>query len=93
MPEIPDESWADVARASRHALALLGRPIGPNCLPGEPEHCGGSFALHACAHLAVLKAIADHQLDHHLGTAMSAAGEEIYQHTMSELFEGCPDHA
>lgn len=59
-----DDSWADLARASRQALALLGYPIGPSCLPGETSPCGGTFADHAAAHLGVLHAIADHQAAH-----------------------------
>jgi len=61
---VPDEKWAAVAIASREALALLGYEIGPRCLPGEPDHCGGGWADHAGAQLATLIAIARHELVH-----------------------------
>lgn len=79
-----DESWAEVARATREALALLGRPIEPRCLPDEADPCGGTFTLHAVAHLATIKAICDHQLGH-LGPAYRAPYDEIYLHTRAEL--------
>jgi len=84
-----DENWAEVARASRGALALLGRPVGPRCLPGEPDWCGGSFAQHAGAQLAALKAVADHQLSH-LGPP-AAMITEIYAHELAELESRCCD--
>lgn len=59
-----DRDWANVARASRDALALLGWPIARRCLPGEDDPCGGSFAEHAVAHLVTLQAVAGHQLTH-----------------------------
>jgi hypothetical protein len=90
--KIPDEAWAEVARASRDALQLLGRGITPRCLPDEPSPCGGSFAMHACAHLAALKAVADHELEH-LGTAMTVISGEIYRHELEDLQEGCGSHA
>jgi hypothetical protein len=33
-------------------------------MPDEAMPCGGSFAEHAGAHLAAIKAVADHQLAH-----------------------------
>lgn len=92
MPEISDESWAEVARNSRAALALLGREITPRCLPGEPDHCGASFAQHACAHLAVLQAIADHQLGH-LGGDAILMSDQIYNHEVIEITRRCGRHA
>lgn len=69
---VADETWAPVAEAARGALALLGWPIEPACLPGEPDACGASFALHAMAHFATLKAIADHQLTYINGCRISS---------------------
>lgn len=91
MPEIADEAWAEVARASRDALELLGRGL-PRCLPGEPEACGGTFAQHACAHLATLKAVADHQLGH-LGPDCADMHGDVYRHERGELEAGCGQHA
>ena len=59
-----DEQWAGVAIGSRDALCKLGYHIGPNCLPGEPDACGGSFAEHAAGHFAAIIAVARHQLRH-----------------------------
>lgn len=80
---VTDESWAEVARSTREALALLGRPIEPRCLPDEADPCGATFALHAMAHLATIKAICDHQL-YHLH-APAGQVDDIYRHTMAEL--------
>lgn len=91
MPEISDETWAEVARASRAALALLGHEITNRCLPDEPAPCGASFALHACAHLTILKVIADHQLWHL--DAPASMIREIYGHERGELESRCGDHA
>ena len=81
-----DESWAPVARDTREALRLLGRPIEPKCLPDETDPCGGTFAIHAMAHLASIKAICDHQLGH-LGPQFNDAHGEIYWHVRNELDE------
>jgi hypothetical protein len=88
---VPDEAWAEVARTTRDALALLGRPVGPRCLPGEPDHCGGSFADHAAAQLAALEAVIEHQLWHLRPPDSMIA--HIRQHERAELEKGCPDHA
>jgi hypothetical protein len=82
-----DETWADVARNSRAALALLGWPIEPLCLPDELDACGGTFSQHAASHLAVLAAIAAHQLSH-LGPAFDAMAAEIYDHSIADLKAG-----
>jgi hypothetical protein len=86
-----DEKWAGVARASRDALALLGYVVGPRCLPGEADPCGASFTLHACANLAAIKAVADHQLTH-LGPQMGPVHGDIYLDVRSELEAGCGNH-
>jgi len=59
-----DLAWAQVARDTRQALNLLGYAIGPRCLPDETGACGATFREHAGAHLAAIKAVADHQLAH-----------------------------
>ena len=79
-----DETWAQVARDTREVLALLGRPVEPGCLPDESDPCGASFALHAVAHFASIKAVCDHQLGH-LGPAFTEARGEIYWHVRDEL--------
>jgi hypothetical protein len=84
---VKDEDWAEYARATREALRLLGRPIEPRCLPDEAEPCGASFALHAAAHLATIKAIADHQFTH-LGPDFGRVHGDVYWNTRHEL-EGC----
>lgn len=84
-----DEKWAEVARGSREALALLGRPIEPRCLPDEADPCGATFAMHAVAHFATIKAICDHQLDH-LGAPDSQI-YEVYMNTLAEIAGPCSD--
>lgn len=59
-----DDAWKELAADSRQALTLLGWPITPKCLPGEPEACGATFAEHAWANLHALRAVADHHLTH-----------------------------
>lgn len=81
-----DSDWAEVARASRGALAELGYDIGPRCLPGEPEACGGSFSQHVAAHLATIKAVADHQLAH-LGPPPGMV-DDIYRTVTASLKHG-----
>lgn len=82
-----DQAWAALARGSREALRQLGYMITPQCLPGEPDECGGTFAQHAMAQLATLKAVADHHLMH-LGPAWTELHSEIYRDTRAEL-ESC----
>lgn len=79
-----NETWADVARNTREAMALPGRPVTPRCLPGEAEPCGASFEQHALAHLATIRAICDHQLEH-LGAPDGWQAEHIYRHELEEL--------
>ena len=83
-----DGQWAELARNSRAALALLGHDIGPRCLPDEPDPCGATFALHAIAHLATLAAISDHHLEH-LGGMDSPVVRDIYLQAMAEVRAGC----
>lgn len=89
---MPDSSWADLARASREALAQLGYFIGPQCLPGEPDECGGSFAQHTAAHLAGLKAVADHHLAHLPVTLVAAMFGDVYSTTEADLAKNCDQH-
>jgi hypothetical protein len=90
---IPDECWAEVARDTREALALVGRGTTARCLPGEPDHggCGRTFAEHAGAHLAALKAAVDHELSH-LGMPADHVSC-IYRHELAQIEEGCGSHA
>ena len=85
-----DAAWANLANASRGALALLGHQIGPLCLPGEPDACGIGYELHALAHLAALAAVVDHHLEH-LGGMDSPTVSDIYLHTAAETRERCQD--
>lgn len=85
---VDDETWAPMARATRDALALLGHPIEPKCLPGESDPCGASNALHTMAHLAWLRAIADHQL-WHLGPDFKAWARDIYSAALADLADDC----
>jgi hypothetical protein len=86
--------WAPLARDTRAALALLGHPL-PNCLPGEPAACGGSYAEHALAHLAALRAVVEHRISH-LGPGSEAMVETIYASTLAALLAdddcGQPGH-
>jgi hypothetical protein len=83
-----DESWAEVAHESRAALASLGYSIGPRCLPDEADPCGASFAQHAAAHLATIKAVCDHQLSH-LGSPYIERSGIIYGNRLTELESDC----
>jgi hypothetical protein len=85
-----DLIWRDLARASRDALAELGYHLGPQCLPDEPEACGGTFAEHSIAHLASIKAVADHHLLH-LGPPVNMISS-IYMNIAGEVDCGktCP---
>jgi|SRR5580700_759493 hypothetical protein len=92
---VPDEAWAEYARASRDALASLGYGITPRCLPDEIAPCGASYAQHTTAHLATIKAVCDHQLVH-LGQPFIAMHGEIYLDKRLELesdhgCQGVPD--
>jgi hypothetical protein len=84
---VPDEAWAEYARASRDALASLGYGITPRCLPDEMAPCGASYAQHTTAHLATIKAVCDHQLAH-LGAEFAAMHREIWLEKLAELHDG-----
>lgn len=86
---VRDEEWEPVARSTREALRLLGYPIEPRCLPGEAAPCGATFAQHAMAHLAVIKAICDHQLMH-LGARFQDGAQDIYIDHLADLDRQCP---
>lgn len=58
-----DAKWEPVARGALVAMRALGYDA-PDCLPGDPEQCGGTFAQHAMASLGALHALADHHLKH-----------------------------
>jgi hypothetical protein len=83
---VPDETWAQVARDSRDALALLGFPITGRCLPDEAEPCGATWAQHAAAQLATLRAVVDHQLEH---VGLPGVAGEVYRHEAAELEAEC----
>jgi len=84
-----DENWATLARNSRVAMAAFGKETPP-CLPDEAEPCGATFAQHAGAHLAALKAIIDHHLEHLGPEFMACLYPDVYRATQAELAEVCP---
>jgi hypothetical protein len=86
-PVFARESWAVFARTSREVLGLLGYPIDSPCLPDEATPCGDTFADHSMAHMAAIKAVIDHQLNHLRPPAECV--QEIYDHTTIELLENC----
>ena len=89
-----DRGWEQLARDTRQALALLGHLV-PDCLPGEPDACGGSFAEHTLAHYAALKAVIEHRIAH-LGPGSEPMVEEIHHATRTVLLAeddcGQPGH-
>jgi hypothetical protein len=93
MPDQDYQKWQPVAECTREALGLLGYGI-PDCLPGEPEACGGNFAEHAMAHLAALRAVVDHRISH-LGTDAQPLVAQIYTETLNrmEAEESCGEHS
>lgn len=83
-----DPAWQPLAQSTRKALHLLGYEV-PACLPGEPEACGGSFAEHAAAHLAALRAVTEYRISH-LGADASPLVEEVYAGMLATLQAGDP---
>ena len=81
-----DDAWADLARASRAALAHLGYEIEPQCLPDETDPCGGTFVLHTAAHLATIKAVADHHITH-LGAGFEELLDDVYERATAHCRE------
>lgn len=79
-----DSDWAPVARGARQALDHLGYPVKPDCLPGDTDPCGATFAEHTVAYLATIKAVADHQLGH-LGPLFAEEHGTIYWDIRAEL--------
>jgi hypothetical protein len=84
-----DTTWAPLAVSTRQALLLLDYDIFPDCLPGELHPCGGSFAEHAAAHLAALRAVVEHRITH-LGADAQPMVEQIYTATLAGLRAGDP---
>jgi hypothetical protein len=82
-----DHAWAEVARGARRALAEVGYPEPPACMPDEAEPCGGTAQFHALAYFAVLQAVAEHQLDH-LGANPSVVAD-IQLEAAAELTVNC----
>lgn len=86
--------WKEIAEATRRALHDLHHEV-PQCLPGEPEACGGSFAHHTLANLATLRARVDYEIEH-LGEKAQPTVHQIYSNVLEMLHgeSGCgiPDH-
>jgi hypothetical protein len=82
-------TWESLAVASRNALRLLGYD-GPDCLPGEPGACGGTFYEHAVAHLGALQAVVDHHLTHVSAPDALAMAEDVRWKTAADLMP-CPN--
>jgi len=88
-PAPGDDAWAGVARGARTALHNLGHPVDPDCLPGEPEPCGGSFAEHCVAYFAAIAAVTDHQMEH-LGIGpRDPHASDIYNRTLETIRRDC----
>jgi hypothetical protein len=87
---VSDEGWATLARNSRVAMAAFGKETPP-CLPDEAEPCGATFAQHAGAHLAALKAIIDHHLEHLGPEFMACLYPDVYAATQAEMIKLCHD--
>lgn len=87
-PAAIDDSWAELARATRDALDLLGHPIRTFCLPDELNPCGASFSQHAAAHFGLMQAIAAHQLDL-IGPGGWTVANEVKAHELAELRARC----
>lgn len=83
-----DQAWAELARPARQALALMGKQ-SPECLPGEAEACGGSFAQHACSYLAAMSAIIDHQLALMGPGFVATVYPDVYAATAAEIEQLC----
>jgi hypothetical protein len=81
-----DQTWQPLAVSTRQALRLLGWD-GPDCLPDEPEACGGGYAEHAAAHLAALRAVVEHRIGH-LGADAGPLVEQVYASTAATLRAG-----
>jgi hypothetical protein len=75
--------WQPVAQSTRQALGLLGYGV-PDCLPGEPQACGGNFAEHAMGNLAALRALVDHRIAH-LGADAQPLVDSIYGDILKQL--------
>jgi hypothetical protein len=83
--QVKDETWREYAELTRDVLARLGFGLAPDCLPHEAHPCGGGYGAHAQASLSVLRAVADHQLEH-AGGLLS----EVYQWAAAQLkTDGC----
>lgn len=80
-------TWESLAVATRDALRLLGYD-GPDCLPGEPGACGGTFYQHVAAHLGALSAVVDHHLAHVHADGRDMAAD-VAAKTWTDLEEAC----
>jgi hypothetical protein len=76
------DAWQPVAEDTRRALGLLGYPV-PDCFPGKPEACGGSFLQHAAANMGVLRAVVEYHITH-LGDAAEIS-DTVYADTLVQL--------
>ncbi len=84
-------AWKTVAEDARRALTALHHEV-PQCLPGEPAACGGTFAEHTASYLATLRARVDFEIEH-LGQAAQPIVQMVYRHMITEIRgrEGCGD--
>lgn len=58
------DAWMPIAIAFREALKQVRPGEYPQCLPGEPDSCGGDAAGHVMATAALLAAIGLHHAEH-----------------------------
>jgi hypothetical protein len=82
-----EHAWAEVARGARRALAEVGYPAPPECMPDEAQPCGGTAQFHALAYFSILQVVAEHQLNH-LGANPSVVAD-IQLQAEAELSAGC----
>lgn len=90
------ESWAADAHRYREVLKMLGHK-SPDCMPGEPEECGGTYAEHCIGYLGALKARVQFGINHLDCSCLQAhhasleAAQGIYEHWLGvyEEKEGC----
>jgi hypothetical protein len=84
-----EHKWAEVGRAARGALVLLGYPEFAHCMPDEADPCGAPAQLHALSYLVTLRAVADHHLDHCGANPYTVAEIYAYAKAGLEADPGC----
>lgn len=88
-----DQSWRELALRWRETLAELGAPMS-ECLPGEDDDCGQSFAQHALSYAAALQARGEYLIHHitHGDPSSDTYAQTLVQYWRDE-FADPDDHA